>query len=57
MDGSFREQGSGKLQASKSFIAGLQILSSLISWLADLIKLAEEEREAAGVHLHHLGGQ
>ena len=57
MDGSFREQGSGRLQAPKSFVAGLQILASLISWLAGFIRLTEDEQEEAGIYLDRLGGE
>ncbi len=57
MDGSFREQGSGTPQAPKSFVAGLEVLASLIRWLAGFIKLTEEEREDAGVYLDRLRGE
>ena len=57
MDGSFREQGSGTPQAPKSLVAGLQILASLIHWLAGLIRLTEDEREDAGIYLDRLGGE
>lgn len=55
MDGSFREQGSGT--PPKSFVVGLQVLASLIRWLAGLIRLTEEEREDAGVYLDRLRGE
>jgi hypothetical protein len=45
-------------RAPKSFFAaGLPILASLISWLAGLIKLTEEEREDAGIYLDRPGGE
>ena len=57
MDSSFREQGSGTQRAPKSSFAGLTILASFINWLAGLIRLTEEEREAAGIYLDRLGGE
>jgi hypothetical protein len=60
MDSSFREQGSHAKHAlhdSKPFLAGLRILASLISWLAGLISLTEEEREEAGIYLDRPGGE
>jgi len=57
MDSSFREQGSGTPRTPKIFFAGLQILASLISWLAGLIRLTEEEQEDAGIYLDRLGGE
>jgi hypothetical protein len=57
MDSSFREQGAGTPQAPKSFLARLQILASLINWLAGLIWLTEEEREDAGIYLDRPGGE
>lgn len=57
MNGSFREQGPGIPQAPKSFVAELQVLASLIRWLAGLIRLTEEEREDAGVYLDRLRGE
>ncbi|HET9912319.1 MAG TPA: hypothetical protein VFQ13_10545 [Anaerolineales bacterium] len=50
MDSSFREQ-----EAPKSFLAGLKILTSLINWLAGLLKLTEEEREDVGIYLGRPG--
>ena len=55
MDSSFREQASGTREAPKSFLAGLKTLASLINWLAGLINLTEEEREAAGIYLGRPG--
>ena len=55
MDSSFREQESGTQEAPKSFLAGLKILTSLINWLAGLLKLTEEEREDAGIYLGRPG--
>ena len=57
MDVSFREQGSETQQAPKSFLAGLQILTNLIQWLAGLIRLTEEEKEEAGIYLGRPGGE
>jgi hypothetical protein len=57
MDRSFREQGAGTQQAPKSFLAGLQILASLILWLAGLITLTEEEQEEAGIYHGRLRGE
>jgi hypothetical protein len=55
MDSSFREQESGTQETPKSFLAGLKILTSLITWLAGLIKLTEEEREDVGIYLGRPG--
>ncbi|MGB8983721.1 MAG: hypothetical protein WCC12_17765 [Anaerolineales bacterium] len=55
MDKSFREQASGTRESPKSFLAGLQILASLINRLAELFKVTEEEREAAGIYLGRPG--
>lgn len=55
MDSSFHEQESGTQEAPKSFLAGLKILTSLIKWLAGLMKLTEEEREDAGIYLGRPG--
>ena len=55
MDSSLRGQGSGTQVAPKSFLAGLKILASLITWLAGLITLTEEEREEAGIYLGRPG--
>lgn len=57
MDDPFREQGSGTPQAPKSSVAELEVLASLIRWLAGLIRLTEEEREDAGVYLDRLRGE
>ena len=57
MDSSLREQGSDTQQAPRSLFAGLQILASLILWLAGLITLTEEEQEEAGIYLGRLGGE
>ena len=57
MDSSFREHGSGRSQAPKSFLAGLQILTSFIQWLAGLITLTEEEQEEAGIYVDRLGDE
>jgi hypothetical protein len=51
MDRSFRgRQVSGTQETSKSFLASLRFLASLITWLAGLIELTEEEREEAGIY-------
>ena len=57
MDRSFREQGSGMQQNPKRFLASLPILTSVIKWLASLIKLTEEEQEEAGIYLDRPGGE
>lgn len=57
MDSSFRKQESHTQQAATGFWVGLRILASLIIWLASLINLTEEEREEAGLHLDHSGGE
>jgi hypothetical protein len=44
-------QVSGTQEAAKSFLASLGFLASLITWLAGLIELTEEEREEAGIYL------
>jgi hypothetical protein len=57
VDSSFREHGSGTSKAPKGFLAGRTILANLLNWLASLIGLTEEEREAAGIYLDRLGGE
>lgn len=57
MDSSFHEQGSGRQQAPKSFLAGLKVLATLIQWLAGFMLLTEEEREEAGIYLDRPGGE
>ena len=57
MDGSFGEQGSGTQQASKSFLAGIKVLATLIQWLAGLMLFTEEEQEEAGIHHGRPGGE
>ena len=57
MDSSFREQGSGTQQNPKRFLASLPILPGIIKWLANLIKLTEEEQEEAGIYLGRLGDE
>jgi len=44
-------------QSRRRTLVVLQIFASLIKWLADLIKLTEEEQEAAGIYLDHPGGE
>ncbi len=57
MDNSFNRQDrrSTTQQDRKSFLGSLPILDNIITWLASLIKLTEEEKEDAGVHLGRLG--
>jgi hypothetical protein len=57
MDSSFRRQGSGTRKKS-GFLADRQIFDGIlplmrhfVNWLADLLKLTEEEQEAAGIYL------
>lgn len=51
MDSSFRgRQVSDTQETSPSFLASLRFLASLITWLAGLIELTEEEQEAAGIY-------
>jgi hypothetical protein len=57
MDSSFRGQGSRTQAAPKSFLAGLKILVSLITWLAGLIELTEKEQEEAGIYLGRQGDE
>jgi hypothetical protein len=57
MDSSFREQGSDTQKAPKSILASLRIFTSLITWLARLFSLTEEEREDAGIYLDRPGGE
>jgi len=62
MDNSFHQQEPDRLK--KRFFAGLQIFESIlplmwrsINWLADFIKLTEEEQADAGLFLGHLGNE
>jgi hypothetical protein len=58
MDRSFRgRQTSGTQETSKSFLASLRFLASLITWLAGLIELTEEEQEEAGICLGRQGDE
>jgi hypothetical protein len=57
MDSSFREQGSGTQQDPMRFLASMPILTSVIKWLAGLIKLTEEEQEEAGIYLGRPRGE
>ena len=57
MDSSFREQGSGTQHDPKRFLTSLPMLTSVIKWLAGLIKLTEEEQEEAGIYLDRPGGE
>ena len=63
MDNSFRRQEAGTQQPG-SFLASLHIFASIlllmrhsVDWLAGLIRLTEEEQEAAGVYLGRLGDE
>jgi hypothetical protein len=63
MDNSFHRQESDAQQKS-GFSASTQIFDGIlplmwrsVNWLAGLIKLTEEEQEAAGVYLGRLGGE
>jgi hypothetical protein len=63
VDNPFRRQESGTQQPG-GFLASLQILASIlplmrhaVNWLAGLIRLTEEEREAAGIYLGRLGSE
>ena len=58
MDSSFREQESDTQQDPKRFWVSLTTgLGSLITWLAGLIQLTEEEQEEAGIYLDRPGGE
>lgn len=57
MGGFVREQDPGLQQDPKGFWVSLPTLSSLINWLAGIIKLTEEEQEEAGIYLDRLGGE
>lgn len=63
MDNFFHRQESNAQQKS-DFLASLQIFDSIlplmrhsVNWLADLIKLTEEEQEDSGVYLGRLGDE
>ena len=60
---SFQQQESNTRQKS-GFLAVLQIFDNILSlmrhsvnWLADILKLTEEEQEDAGVYLSRLGDE
>ena len=62
MDNSSFQQQESDTRKNSGFSAGLQIFDSIlpllrhsVSWLADLLKLTEEEQEEAGVYFGHLG--
>jgi hypothetical protein len=57
MDNSFHEQASHKQQSPRSFLVSLPILANIIKLLASLIQWTEEEQEAAGIHIDHLGSE
>jgi hypothetical protein len=48
-------QESGFLVSQQIFDSLLPLLRHSVSWLADLLKLTEEEQEEAGVYFGHLG--
>jgi len=63
MDNSFQLQESDA-QKKHGLFAGLQIFESILSfmrrsvyWLADILKLTEEEQEDAGVYLSRLADE
>lgn len=63
MDNFFHRQESNAQQKS-GFLTSLQIFDSIlllmrhsVNWLADLIKVTEEEQEAAGIYISRLGGE
>jgi len=64
MDSSFRRRQEAGAQQPGGFLAGLQIIDSIlplmrrsVDWLAGLIRLTEEEQEAAGVYLGRPGDE
>ena len=50
MDNSFDQQKS-EMQKSGGFLVSLQIFKGILTWLASLIQLTEEEQSEAGIHL------
>ena len=50
MDKSIRQQGSDTQQPN-DFSASLQIIDSVLNWLAGLFHLTEEEQKEAGIYL------
>ena len=57
MSSSLREQEPGLQQDPKGVLVNLPTLSSLINWLAGIIKLTEEEQEEASIYLDRLRGE
>ena len=57
MSSSLREQEPGLQQDPMGFLVNLPTLSSLINWLAGIIKLTEEEQEEASIYLDRLRGE
>lgn len=49
MDDSLRQQRSDAQQPN-GFLAKLQILGSILNWLASLFQLTEEEQKNAGIY-------
>jgi len=49
MDNSFRRLVPDT-QKTSGFLAGLQIIKSILNWLANFIQLTEEEQKAAGIY-------
>jgi len=56
MDNSIHEQGSNT-RDQKSLLADGLILSSLMNWLLNFIKLTEEEQQDAGIYPGRLGDE
>ena len=50
MDGSFRQLGS-KFERTTALLAPLHALGRILSWLASLVSLTEEEELEAGICL------
>lgn len=49
MNTSFRQKMSD-MQISNGFIAGLQIVDSLLTWMIGFVRLTEEEQRDAGIY-------
>ena len=50
MDNSFDRQKS-ETQKSSSFLVSLQIFKGILTWLAGLVQVTEEEKNEAGIYL------
>ncbi len=57
MDSSFRDQESTTQKNPKRFFVGLILLASIVKRLAELVRLTEQEREEAGIHIDRLGDE